>query len=223
MKKAEGMIFDMDGTLYPLNQDGAPWADTKFGQMVQSNILTFIKNEFTLNEVEADSFLTDLRSRFGDEISQGLEFEQGVPRRRFFDSTWDLPAEGIVGPQPGLLSALSQLTVRCALLSAAPQIWMRRVTEELGVGGLFKKAFFDGESDVRKPLPEAFQQIADSWDLSADQIISIGDQEHTDILPAQRLGMMTVRISPIEVVSAADMVAPNVVAAITALQKEGIL
>jgi putative hydrolase of the HAD superfamily len=101
-------------------------------------------------------------------------------------------------------------------------VWAERVLQFLQIRQLFGQALFTGDPDIRKPSPEAFQQLADHWQLEPSQIVAIGDQEKTDILPAKTLGMLTVRIAN-QVESEADFQAPNVLAALEILKQEGIL
>ena len=58
-------------------------------------------------------------------------------------------------------------------------------------------------------------------EIKPNRLISIGDQERTDILPAQTLGMLTVRIGGND--TNADFLASDIPDAINQLKKEGLL
>ncbi|MBP9719425.1 MAG: HAD family hydrolase [Candidatus Levybacteria bacterium] len=45
------------------------------------------------------------------------------------------------------------------------------------------------DPDIRKPNPEVFRQIVASFGVPAENVISIGDQHYSDIIPAKSIGM----------------------------------
>ncbi len=220
MKKVKAIIFDMDGTLYQF-PGGGTFMEVPFGQAIQRNVQQFIGREFGLDEAEALRRYAELSEKFDGQISLGLEREFGIDRMRFFAETWDLdPAEFIV-PEPGIREALQAIDADAVLLSAAPRVWVDRVLEHMGVADIFGDRIYTGEPDIRKPNPLAFQQILDTHGKLASEVVSIGDQEHTDIMPASGLGIRTVRIGNGR--SSADFTAPNIVEAIKKLQQGGLL
>ncbi len=223
MKKIETVVFDMDGTLYNF-PDGATFTQTPFGQAIGRNVERFIGQEFELDEAAAQERATELSVQFNGEMSLGLEQTFGIDRMRFFAETWDLdPREFIVG-RPDLRTALESIdSAELRVLSAAPRIWVDRALGFLGVLDMFEDRIFTGEPDIRKPLPEAFRRAIGAKVVDPARTVSIGDQEHTDILPARLVGMKTVRIAPKGTVSSADFVAGDVIEAIELLKEEKLL
>lgn len=223
MNKIEGMIFDMDGTLYPLDRGrNSVFANSLFRKRIHNNAIRFFRSQFNLSESDAVAAYTDIITRFKGEVSLGVERELGVPRDKYFASTWDMDPEDFVEPQEGLVESLSALTINTGILSAAPRVWVNKVLDFLNVRQLFEPGIFTGDPDIRKPSPLAFQQIAEFWNLPPNAIISVGDQDETDILPAKSLGMLTVRIGR-DVETKADFLAPDAISAIALLKKEGII
>lgn len=222
MRNIEGIIFDMDGCLYPLDHgSGNAFGESRFGQSIKTQELVFIQNQLGVDSEAAKAISSDLKDRYNHHLSLGLEYEHGIARDLFFNATWDLHPAEFIDMQPQLLHVLSELTVRSGLLTAAPKVWAKRVLDHLGVRSLFDTAILCGDQDVRKPDPQAFQQAADMLELKPRQLISIGDQEQTDILPAQALGMLTVRIGGDS--TNADFLATDILDAINQLKEAGIL
>lgn len=212
MNKIEAVIFDMDGTLYTFPET-KKFAQTEFGKTIKSNILKFIEESFSLRETDARRLYDDLSARWQGEISLAIEAEYGIPRDEFFASTWNLAPEKFIIPKHGLVDALSGLAVPTALLTAAPRIWAERALAYMEVRKFFDDRIFTGEPDIRKPDVRVFQQIAQDLGCVANKVVSIGDQEMTDIVPAKLIGMKTIRIWGDEP-SAADAVVPSILEAI---------
>lgn len=221
MKNLEAIVFDMDGTLYQF-PDGATFGNSPLGKMVIQNTTSFIGNEFELSDDEAQARYAELSRRYSGEMSLGLEQEFGIDRMRFFNETWNIDPENIIVPEPGLGDNLRGLDVRCTLLTAAPRVWAQRALGYIGIKDLFENRIFTGEPDIRKPNPEIFRRVANQIGVTASRIVSIGDQEFSDIAPAREIGMKTVRIGD-NVESDADFVARDIGDALAQLRREGLL
>ena len=221
MKDVEAIIFDMDGCLYPLDRGAAgTFAESKFGQSVKRREVEFIAHQLGVGIDEAKSISDDVKDRHERHLSIGLEREFDIPRDVFFEFTWGVEPGEYVDKQTNLRPFLGGLAVRPALLSAAPRIWVEKVIDHLEVRDIFGEAIFCGDSDVRKPSLAAFCQVIEFLECNSEGVISIGDQEHTDILPAKLLGMVTVRIGQ-DTDTEADFLAPDITTAIEKLREEG--
>lgn len=222
MSKIEGVIFDMDGCLYPLDRgSGKSFNESEFGKTIKARELLFIQNELDVNIGMATIINNDLKARYNHHLSLALENEHGISRELFFNFTWDLQPEQFIDKQPRLSSLLNELPVCSGLLTAAPKCWAKRVLEYLDVTSHFCDATLCGDQNIRKPDPRAFLQVVEMLDLRPEQVISIGDQEQTDILPAQSLGMLTMRIGDDN--TCASFQATDINDAINQLNKEGLL
>jgi HAD superfamily hydrolase (TIGR01549 family) len=223
MKKIEAIIFDMDGTLYFFDQKKeSHFVSSKFGKTIEKNCVNFLAKEFSLAENQAVKFYQELKKRYQGEVSLGLEKDYGIDRSRYFAETWNLNAAEFIESSQELVEMFSLLTIKTGVLSAAPRIWVDRVLNYLAIRHFFEEAIFTGDPDIRKPDPQAFQQLSDFWKINPENIASVGDQETSDILPAKELGMTTVRIGQ-EIDTAADFLAKNAIQAVAILKKEGLL
>lgn len=221
MNKLKTTILDMDGTLYGF-PESKTFTQIPFGKTIWSNMERFIATEFGLDEAAAKAKLEEFNALFEGEISLGLEREFGIDRMRFFGATWNLDVESFVEPNGDLPGVLNKINTEVNLLSAAPRVWVDKVLGFLSIREVFGDKIFTGEPDIRKPNPEVFRQIVTANGVDPRSAISIGDQEHTDILPAKSIGMLTMRIAPDGTESSADFVASDIASAIELLQKEGL-
>lgn len=222
MRKIKGIIFDMDGCLYPFDRgSGKTFGESQFGQSIKTQELVFIQDQLSIGATEAAAISGDLKQQYNHHLSIALEREHGISRETFFNATWNLLPEHFIDEQPQLASVLGKLSIRTGLLTAAPKIWADRVLKHLGVQTLLEPNILCGDQDVRKPDPQAFQQVADMLEIHPKYILSIGDQEHTDILPAQSLGMMTMKIG--SDTTSADFLARDITDAINQLNQGGFI
>lgn len=223
MKKIKALILDIDGTLYPLDdRDQSEYSSSKLGGQIHANCERFFQEKLGFDTKLAKEKYQELRERYNNEVSLAVEKEFGVNRSEYFKFTWDLKVDDIVQENEALTSLLAKLKIKTGILTSAPKIWAQKVLKHLGVFELFDGAIFTGEPDIRKPNPLAFKQLADLWSLDPVNILAVGDQEHTDILPAKSLGMMTARIAR-NASTEADFIAPDLVMLIELLKKKKIL
>lgn len=216
MKQPKAVIFDLDGTLYQF-PDGGSFMQIPFGQTIQQNVKTFIANEFSLNPEQAAERYEELMTEYDGEMSLGLEREFGIDRSRFFAETWNLnPAEFIVHASD-IRERLRAIAQPVLLLSAAPRVWVDRALQYMNIDDIFGDNIISGDPDLRKPNPDVFRQAAERLNVPACDVISVGDQEHTDIVPAQSIGMSTLRIGSSETV--ADIWAQDITSAIEKITK----
>ena len=220
MKKAEAVIFDMDGTLYNF-PDELSFSQSPFGAQVRQNVQQFIGREFKLDDIQSVERYDVLSKRYDGEMSMGLEREFGIDRMRFFAETWNIEPSKFIDPVPGVRQAIESIDAKPILLSAAPRVWTDRALGFMALADVFEDRIFTGEPDIRKPNPAIFTKILDTYGLNADRVVSIGDQEYSDIAPAKRLGMIAVKIGITETM--ADFAARDVVGAINILQGRSIL
>jgi len=222
-QKIEAIIFDIDGTLYQFDQgDESHFSSSRFGKQIHQNCIGFFMNTLGLKEDQALEKYTDYRARYNDEVSLGVEKELGINRSEYFANTWDLDPSEFIQPNTLLIETLSSLPVKTGILSAAPCIWVNKVLNFLEIKHIFDPDIFTGDPDLRKPNPKVFEQFSKLWGMPAQSILSIGDQEKTDIIPAKSIGMMTARIGQ-NIKTEADFIAPNAIEMITLLKQKGII
>ena len=209
MKKEEfKFIFDMDGTLYSFGKNNHSYDLSPLSNAVRLNSYEFIKKEFQISRDEAIKKYNMIVEKYNGETSIGLEKEFGINRFEYFEKTWTMDPVSLIKKDEELSELLNVFQGKAALLTGAPKVWTDKVLQHLGLTNIFQNLIFTGEPDLRKPNPKIFQTIANGLGVPTSMIISIGDQLHTDIIPAKQIGMKTIHIG--NSMSVADFTAKNI-------------
>ncbi len=209
MKKI--IIFDLDGTLYELKGDS--YDKSLLKKEVVKNAEKYITKKLRVSNFEAKKILIEIKKKYNEGISIGLEKEYGLSRYDYFNNVWDINASKLVRYDASLCKTLNKLSKNYELiiLSDAPRVWMQNVFKALKIGKYFKKNnIFSGESDIRKSFGNAFEYILRIKKVKPENCISVGDQLNTDILPAKKLGMKTIYINKKIKKSDADFTIKNI-------------
>lgn len=190
------IIFDLDGTLYPL--PGGSYDNSPLKKRVLKNAIKFISEKLSKNKVEAAAVLSAVQKKYGEQISIGLEKEYRLSRYDYFNVVWNIPARGIVKKNPNLRKVLLELqkTYTLTLVSDAPQAWIKNVLTALSVEDIFHRSVFSGEGNQRKGFGNVFSALIRKYKVRPADCVAVGDQEKTDIVPAKKLGMRTVFVHP---------------------------
>lgn len=206
-----GVIFDLDNTLYRLKSPDGTFTNSSLNAALDSNACQFICLKLGVTLSVAVSLLNAAKSR--GNISLVFERDYGINRYEWFANVWNLEPEQFVTPaSPPLHHALIPLSGRALVLTAAPKVWATSVLDYLRISEIFGDLVITGEADFRKPDPEVFLQAADMLQREPCAIVSIGDQNSSDIVPAKRLGMRTIIVG--SCIGDADQRANNVLEAV---------
>lgn len=199
------IIFDMDGTLY--NFKGGSFEKSGLKKRIAENANSFVQIKLNKTKDEASKILKVLRTEYGDNISIALEEKFNLLRKDYFDYVWDVEANIFIETHKDLNNILSKLDkeFKLILISDAPQIWIDNVLGQLGIAYLFEKEIFSGDGNNRKSFGNRFNSISQYYNILPERIISVGDQENTDIIPACNLGFKTILISKQKQSSVADV------------------
>lgn len=197
MQQQKKYIFDLDGTLYSFAGSGQVTFGTSiFYADLRERITLFISRKLEVNKNEAEEILIKVGTAFNGELGIGFEKTYGIDRYEYYESTWACDPENYITFDAQLAEYMKAFTGRSLLLTAAPRAWATKAITHLGLGSVFGNNIITGEPDIRKPNPAVFVQAAQILHTRPEDIISIGDQNHSDILPAKSLGMTTILIGP---------------------------
>jgi len=217
------LLLDLDGTLYNFDgKEGGVFHSSTFYKDLRKSIITFIKERKKLNTLAAEKELERIHVKYNGEISIGVENEYGIDTITYFGNTWNLDPKKYIIKDDTLSKLLAVYRGRITLLTAAPSAWAIQALDHLEITEMFDEKIYTGESLLRKPNPLIFQKIVDDAGIPADEFISIGDQEYSDIAPAKSIGMKTMLIGKLEN-SVADYQANNIFDAIELLRSEGVI
>jgi putative hydrolase of the HAD superfamily len=157
-----------------------------------------------------------LPSGYGGPVLRRIEPEIGEGRKTLFRF-----AEGA----EQMLQSLSQ---RCELGIIANQSEdILGLLQSSGLEGYFKVKAISGVAKLKKPDPRIFQLALKEAGRDAGDCIMVGDRLDTDICPANRLGMATVRVTdslfalqePVEECERPDRTVAKLVDVITAVER----
>ncbi len=203
--KKKLLIFDLDGTLYEL--EGGSYNNSLLKKTVLANAKKYLINKLEIEESEAQKKLDSIINNYDENISLGFEKKFNLDRYDYFNVVWNISANNIVKSDYDLHELLNPLTsnYNFALVSDAADIWINNVLEELKIKDLFVNNIFSGEGNRRKGFGNAFKNIITNLNIKPENCISIGDQEYSDIIPAQELGMKTIFVHPTKKSEKADV------------------
>ena len=187
-QQREVIVFDMDGTLYQLDGNNCSYTGSTLERKILENCLEFISQKERIKPEQTETVMNQgLQDRIG--LSNFLAQRYSITRKQYFDAVWNIDPRGMIfnyqEPVRTILR-LAQTKKKLILLTSAPQIWQRRVTDFLGISQYFESVY-SGEDFGQKE--EIFSILAQRY--SPGKILSIGDQEEMDIQPAAALGCKT--------------------------------
>lgn len=186
MASVDVVVFDMDGTLYELDGEDGGFVGSSLHLGIRKASIAFIIAREQISEGKAQDILTEALL---DEVgpSNFLSRRYGMTRKEFFDIVWDLDPTGIVQnfePAVGAISHFAKKGKKLILLTAAPEIWQKRVLEFLGISDKFFRTY---TAEMFGHKKDVFSLLANEFDPKS--VVSVGDQLQTDILPAAEKGM----------------------------------
>ena len=195
MKKDKLIIFDLDGTLYQFQ--GGSFKNSGLEKMVLKNALKYIQDRLQKTLPEAQKILQKIRDEYGEDISIALEERYNCSRKDYFDSVWNIEAKGVIRESGLVRDIIKKLNKKYALLlvSDGAEVWINNALRELGIEKYFKGRILAGDGDKRKSLGNRFSMIPKGYGFKPGDIVVIGDQEKTDIIPAKEQGLKTIFVS----------------------------
>ena len=119
-------------------------------------------------------------------LSTFLSEKYGITRKDYFNKVLDIDPAQVIKNYEIPVSFVTKLMANknLILLTSAPKVWQEKVINYLGLTGVFKN-IYTGEDF--KDKSEIFELL--SKKSIPSEMISIGDQEITDILPARIFGI----------------------------------
>lgn len=219
MNKNYRYIFDMDGTLYNFSEKSSiNFEQSDFNAGLKQRIIEYMSKMLGLNNDSAIIELDKLSEEFDGQISLGFETKYGINRYEYFKNVWDIKPENYIKKDIVLSGALKSFSGQSVLLSSAPRIWIDKVLSYLNIADVFDNKIYSGEPDLRKPDSRIFSKVISDLNIDSSKVISIGDQNETDILPAKSVGTRTIIIGPDKL--DADYRASNIYEAIKILNED---
>ncbi|MBD3355419.1 HAD-IA family hydrolase [Candidatus Woesearchaeota archaeon] len=191
--KYDLIIFDMDGTLYKMENDPKrEFFDNDFFRDIRKNCVDYISRLEGVDIEKAEQAMQSIIDEYQGEWSKGFIEKYGVDRKEYFSNTWNLDAEKFVGKNDNLRGILNSISCKKAVLTSAPEVWAENVLDRLNIRDVFDGVWF-GDVDIRKPDKRAYIQVADALGVEIGNCLMVEDEERF-LLPTKELGMDAVFI-----------------------------
>ena len=189
MRRFDGVIFDLDGTLIDSLEDIANAANATLAELGKPTCT-----------------LESFKTHVGDGVS--VLFQRALPETRtdpqllercmgiyqgYYDRGWDRCTE----PYPGILQMLQkaqQEGLKLAVLSNKPDHFTKRCVERFLPGVSFTHVIGHSERFPRKPDPQSAIWIASEISQSPTRIAYVGDT-NTDMKTATGAGLYPIGVS----------------------------
>lgn len=193
-KNKPTIFFDMDGTLYSFKTGS--FGKSPLKKKINENASLFLMSTLKVSNAESKKILKEIEKKYGENTSIGLEESYDIPRDIYFNTVWNIMAKDIIKYDKKIKNLIISLKKKYNLLivSDSPRVWLINALKEMNIYYELKNTLISGEGKYRKVFNNQFEYIIKTYKLKADNCISIGDQEKTDIIPAKGLGMKTILI-----------------------------
>lgn len=188
------IIFDLDGTLYQLDGEKDGFKRSSLDRKVRQNALSFICDKEGCNaEVARGIYDEGVKNEVG--LSLFLAKRYGIKRKDFFDIVWKINPKDLIKNYETAsviipLLKKSKLNTKIVLLTSAPSVWAKSVLKLIGIEKCFENIYTGEQYDTKR---EIFEMLSIRY--NPDNVISVGDQLETDILPAQKFGIKGFRVT----------------------------
>lgn len=186
--KRDLMLVQLDGEVIEAYRwDGTPLSEDSIAELYPEPI--------TLD-------LTDMVS-IGDVwwIPPVIARHMGIPPEKsyeMFEETrrWMMGPEFVMKPIPELDTVMKRLSQhqKLVLLTNSPQPDSEALISKLGLAEVFDHKIFMGGKPIQSQ--RHMKELAERYDCSYEEMISIGDNWINDINPARQLGCQTIYIDP---------------------------
>lgn len=184
-------VFDMDGTLYELDGENKGFKGSSLEKAVIKNAKTFIQKNENCNGIQAEKILeTALMDPVG--ISRYLSKRYNMTRNDYFNEVWNIDPQDIIKNFQSSIAFFKNQSdyAKRILLTSAPRIWAEQVLIFLGLKERFEEIITGDQYGTKE---EIFKMLAGRY--KPERILSVGDQQETDILPAQKYNLKTLQVT----------------------------
>jgi putative hydrolase of the HAD superfamily len=186
LRHVEVWLFDLDNTLYPLEND--------FMRLIEARMTAFVARELKLPRDEAWALQKRYLHEHGTTLA-GLMANHGIDPEKFLDEVHDVSLDALA-PDPELHASLMRLPGRRLVFTNGDARHAKRVLERLGIAEAFEAVFHIAAAGyVPKPNPATFARMIEAHAIDPSRTCFFEDSEK-NLAPAASLGMTTVLVGP---------------------------
>jgi putative hydrolase of the HAD superfamily len=193
-RRIEGILFDLDETLYPKR--------TGLMQAIGQRIHRYMIQRLGMNPEVAFNLRKEYYRRYGTSL-RGLQIHYGIDPEDYLAFVHDVLIADYIHPNPALRTMLEQINHRKIIFTNATAEHASNVTRVLGVEHLFEQVI-DVRSNnfIGKPHQAAYQRALELTGIPPEVCLLVEDNVR-NLRPAKRLGMLTALVD--EPVTAEDL------------------
>jgi len=187
LTKAEGILFDLDNTLYPREKG--------VFERINERINDFVR-EFTACEGgEVDVLRRRYKERYGTTLG-GLMRHNAVDPDRYLEYVHDIPVEEILAPDEALTEFLGSIDLPMLVFTNGSRSHARRVLDSLGAASCFEGICDLTDSDyLGKPHRRAFERAAGLLGIGLEKAIFVDDLA-VNVRAGKELCSFSVHVGP---------------------------
>jgi len=186
LKPVKSWVFDLDNTLYPV--------ENQFMGLVEKRINDYVVRTSGLPADQAlvmqKSFLHD----YGTSLA-GLMTRYQIDPHHFLAEVHDVPLD-MLEPDTALRLGLERLQGKRVIFTNGSTVHAHRVLGKLGIDDLFEGVFALEDADlIPKPDPRTFHKMLARFDIDPATACFFEDTPQ-NLEPAKAIGMTTVLVGP---------------------------
>ena len=189
--RIQGIIFDLDGTLYQMKFMKIKMSLRLIGSLgflrhLNASRTAVRQKEFNGRAELLSAFYGELATRAGRTVQQSKSWYEND-----FYQAFIRVLNRTARPRSGLLEMLGKLRADGMKLAVVSDFG--RIPERLAALGINPELFdmlkSSEDCGALKPAPESFLCVARDWNLAPEQILVVGDRADRDGLGARHAGM----------------------------------
>lgn len=190
-KKIKVILIDMDGTLYPIQEES--FLLSPVHNEIQRRSIEFISKSLNINPEKSRKIFIEIKKDYPKLYSVGLKERYGINRKKYLDYSWNINPRDFVKLPKGIKNLLSELCKKYSLylVSDAPEVWINNLLRNFDIENLFTGKF-SGTDLNREKKEGLFIHVLKTLNLSPNNVIMIGDEKDTDMIPAKNSGISTI-------------------------------
>jgi len=175
-------LFDLDNTLYD---------DPRHRDEMDDRIERFFQERLSLDPGSAHETRVRYRNAYGTAL-RGLMIHHAMSPADFLEYVHQGLPVGPLRPRPGVREALRGSGMPASIFSNAPEEYVARMLEALGLSDLFPRVFGIASTGyVGKPNREAYDRVLSALGLAGADCLLVEDMVF-NLGPAKACGMATV-------------------------------
>ena len=180
----------MDGTLYTMNEVNNIYKGSLLEANILKNCINFVAKKENISVEKASEIVHDFY-KDDENLSVFLSQRYNISRQEYFENVWDVHPENIFAKKDvaDIVYAVKENVEKIVLISSSPKIWVYRVLKYLDVFDKFERIYTAEDALAKADIYRSY-----IGKFKPSEMLSVGDQYHSDIAPAREMGMNAIQV-----------------------------